>query len=128
VNVPLTRDYPGVDAYIARCPPKIRSRLQAIRRAIRVVVPDAAEVISYTMPGYCYPGYAYKGMFVWFGLQKGHIGLYVRPPTVATHRQDLAGYGTTKSAVHLPLEGKLPVRLIQRLVRTSVRVMKERKR
>jgi uncharacterized protein YdhG (YjbR/CyaY superfamily) len=53
----------------------MRTRLQAIRRAIRAVVPDAAEVISYTMPGYCYPGYAYKGMFVWFGLQKGHIGL-----------------------------------------------------
>jgi uncharacterized protein YdhG (YjbR/CyaY superfamily) len=85
-------------------------------------------VISYSLPGYCYPGYDFKGMFAWFGLQKSHIGLYLRPPTIENHRIELAGYRTTKSAVHLPTNRKIPVQLIQKLVRASVRVMKHAKR
>ena len=114
-----------VDAYIARCPVRVRGKLVRVRNAIRAAAPDASEVISYRMPGFSYPGYAYKGMFAWFGLQSNHIGLYVRPPTIENHRKQLAGYETTKSAVHLPLDREIPTRLIQTLVRASVRVMKE---
>jgi uncharacterized protein YdhG (YjbR/CyaY superfamily) len=117
-----------VDRYIARCPAKTRTRLESVRRAIRSAAPGATELISYSMPGYCYTGYDSKGMFVWFALQSDYIGLYVRPPTVAAHRSALAGYATTKSAVHFPLEGALPVPLIQKLVRASVRIMKVRSR
>jgi uncharacterized protein YdhG (YjbR/CyaY superfamily) len=128
LNVAGRTDIPEVDAYIARCPVKTRGRLQALRRAIRAVARDATEVISYSMPGYCYAGYSRRGIFAWFALQSGHIGLYVRPPTITDHRQELEGYVTTKSAVHLPLEGDMPTKLIQKLVRASVRVMKETKR
>jgi uncharacterized protein YdhG (YjbR/CyaY superfamily) len=117
-----------VDAYIARSPAKLRGRLQAVRETIRATAPGSTELISYSMPGYCYPGYDYKGMFAWFALQSGHIGLYVRPPTIANHRKELAPYRTTKSAVHLPLDGELPIQLIQKLVRASLKIMKERSR
>lgn len=117
-----------VDAYIARCPAKVRGKLVRVRNAIRAAAPDATEVISYQIPGYSYPGHEYQGMFAWFGLQSNHIGPYVRPPTIENHRRELAGYKTTKSAVHLPLDREIPIRLIQTLVRASVRVMKERGR
>jgi len=117
---------PEVDAYIARAPAELRGRLGQVRRAIRAVVPDATELVSYRMPGYSYPGYSYKGMFAWFGLQSNHIGLYVRPPTIENHESELASYTTTKSAVHLPFDRSIPTALIQRLVRASVRIMKER--
>jgi len=115
-----------VDAYIARAPIEFRSKLVEVRRAIRAVAPDAVEVVSYRMPGYSYPGYAYKGMFAWFGVQRNHIGLYLRPPTIGDHPRELAGYTTTKSAVHLPLDRAIPTALIQRLVRASARIMKQR--
>jgi len=116
------RNSPEVDAYIARASDSVRKKLQAVRFAIRAAVPDATEVISYRMPGYSYPGLSHKGMVAWFGLQSRHIGLYLRPPTIADHRRELAGYGTTKSAVHLPLDGRIPSQLIRRLVRASARI------
>ncbi|MFI5412397.1 MAG: iron chaperone [Candidatus Micrarchaeales archaeon] len=114
-----------VDAYIARCPKSVQAKLREVRKIIRNTVPDANEVISYSMPGYSYGGYSYKGMFVWFGLQSGHIGLYLRPPTIWNHRKELANYKTTKSAVHLPFNKKIPAPLIKKLVKASVKAMKK---
>ncbi len=114
-----------VDAYIARAPKDVQGKLREIRAAIRGAAPGATETTSYfQIPGYFYPGYDYNGMFVWFGLQKSHLSLLLRPPTVEVHRKELAGYSTTKAAVHLPLEGKTPVPLIKRLVKTSLGIMK----
>ena len=129
-TVPCTRSRasPDVTAYIARCPPGTRSKLREVRRLIRHGAPDATERVSYRMPGLAYPGYPYRGMFVWFGLQRGYIGLYLRPPTIARHRRELAGYTTTKSALHLPLDRPIPSRLVLKLVRASLEVMKQGRR
>jgi uncharacterized protein YdhG (YjbR/CyaY superfamily) len=78
--------------------------------------PTARESISYRIPFY-----DYKGRLVWFGLQKAHIGLYVRPPVIEEHKKELAGYATTKSAVHLPLDRKIPIPLIKRLVKARMK-------
>ena len=117
-----------VDAYIARCPKKVQAKLREVRKAMREAAPDATELISYRMPGYSHPGYDYKGMFAWFGLQSNHIGLYLRPPTISKHKRELLGYTTTKSAVHIPLDKKVPVQLIKRLVKASEKLMKEKSR
>ncbi|MDE1865791.1 MAG: DUF1801 domain-containing protein [Candidatus Micrarchaeota archaeon] len=117
-----------VDAYIARRPRKMQAKLREVRKVIREVVPDATELISYSMPGYSYEGYSYKGMFAWFALQSNHIGLYLRPPTISDNKKGLAGYKVTKSAVHLPLDRKIPAPLIRKLVKYSARMMKERDR
>jgi uncharacterized protein YdhG (YjbR/CyaY superfamily) len=119
---------PRVDEYIRDCPAEVRAHLRTVRQTIRAAEPAATEVISYNMPGYCLPGYAYKGMFAWFALQKRHIGLYLRPPTISDHAADLSGYGTTKSAVHLPVDQDVPIRLVRKLVKASVRVVKDRGR
>jgi uncharacterized protein YdhG (YjbR/CyaY superfamily) len=120
------RRSPEVDVYNAAAAAAVRGKLESIRQAIRSVAPDSTEVISYRMPGFCYPGYSYKGMFAWYGVQSGHIGLYLRPPTIWNHRKELAGYTTTKSAVRLSLKDPVPVRLVQKLARSSLRIMKER--
>ncbi len=101
-----------VDEYIAEAPEEAQRKLREVRAAIRAAAPRAAESISYGMPYY-----AYKGRLAWFGLHTGHIGLYLRPPVVADHVDDLKGYETTKSAVHLPLEREIPVALVKKLVK-----------
>jgi uncharacterized protein YdhG (YjbR/CyaY superfamily) len=67
------------------------------------------------------PYYDYKGRLAWFGLHRAHIGLYLRPPVIEEHMNGLAGYETTKSAVHLPLDRKIPVPLIKRLVKARMK-------
>jgi len=118
-----------VDAYIAKCPKDIQGKLTEIRAAIREAAPGATETTSYFhMPGYFYPGYDYNGMFVWFGFQKSYIGLLLRPPAIQDHERELSEYAKTKATVHFPLDRKIPVPLVKKLVKASVRIMKEKSR
>ena len=105
-----------MDEYISAAPVEVRAKLEQVRRAIRQVAPDAAESISYKMAYY-----SYKGRLAWFGLQRNHIGLYLRPPVIAEHKKELAGYQTTKSAVHLALDKPIPVALVKKLVKARIK-------
>ena len=105
-----------MDDYISAAPIEVRDKLEDVRAAIREVAPTAVERISFQMPYY-----NYKGRLAWFGLHKGHIGLYLRPPTVEEHKKELAGYVTTKSAVHLPFDKKIPVSLVKKLVKARMK-------
>jgi uncharacterized protein YdhG (YjbR/CyaY superfamily) len=105
-----------VDAYISAAPGEVQGKLSEVRQAIREAAPDAREGISYRMPYY-----SYRGRLAWFGLHTGHIGLYLRPPVVEEHQNELEGYVTTKSAVHLPLNRRIPVALVKKLVKAAVK-------
>lgn len=106
----------SVDEYISAAPKEVQDKLREVRAAIREVAPTARESISYRMPYY-----DYKGRMAWFGLHTAHIGLYVRPPVIEEHKKELAGYETTKSAVHFPLDKKIPVPLIKKLVKARMK-------
>lgn len=123
----IKADSGGVDEYISECPKGIQGKLKEIRAAIKSVAPGATETMSYfDMPGYSYAGYDYNGMFAWFGLQKkSYVGLYLRPPTIENHQEELARYETTKAVVKFPLDEKIPVSLVKKLVRASLKVMKK---
>jgi uncharacterized protein YdhG (YjbR/CyaY superfamily) len=105
----------SIDEYIAKAPKEAQSKLREVRTAIRGAAPKAVESISYRMP--CYD----KGRIAWFGLLKTHIGLYIRPPVIAEYKKELANYKTTKSAVQFPLDQKIPVQLIKRLVKARMK-------
>ncbi len=110
-----------VDGYIGMAPKGAQAKLRQVRAAIRKAAPKAAESIGYMMPSYD------KGRVCWFGLSKNHVGLYLRPPVIAQHKKELAGYTTTKSAVHLPLDKKMPIALVKKLVRARMRLNEEKK-
>jgi uncharacterized protein YdhG (YjbR/CyaY superfamily) len=117
VHKPVTnKPAKNVDAYIAASPKEVQDKLKEVRAAIREASPTAVESISYRMPYY-----NYKGRLAWFGLQKSHIGLYLRPPVVEEHKNELSGYETTKSAVHIPLDEKIPIALNKKLVKARMR-------
>ena len=122
-----------VDAYITKCPRNAQARLKEIRKAILVAIPEAVggirqfSIPSYSLPGDDYTG-VYGGVFVWFGLQSKHIGLYLRPPAIVDHKKDLVGYVTTKSAVHLPLDKEVSATLVKKLVNASVKITEEASR
>lgn len=106
----------SVEEYISAAPKEVRDRLRQVRAAIREAAPTAREGISYRIPYY-----DFKGPLAWFGLQKAHIGLYLRPPIIEEHKKELVSYETTKSAVHLPLDRKIPVPLIKKLVKARMK-------
>jgi len=106
----------NVDTYISAAPKEVQDKLREIRSAIREAAPAATESISYGMPYY-----NYKGRLAWYGLAKAHIGLYLRPPVIEEHKNELADYGTTKSTVRFPLDKKIPVPLIKNLVKARMK-------
>ncbi len=105
-----------VDDYIAQFPEEMQEKLRELRATIKAIAPGAQERISYSMPFY-----EYKGRLVYFQLWKKYIGLYIPPPIVEEHASDLAGYQTTKSAIHLPLDKQLPLDLVKTLVQARMR-------
>jgi uncharacterized protein YdhG (YjbR/CyaY superfamily) len=117
----------GVDEYIANCPSEVQDRLKKIRAAIRQVAPGSTETVSYfQFPGYSYEGYDYHGMFAWFSFKQPHLRLHLRPPVIQDHKKELAGYPTTKAIVSFPVDKEIPIPLVKKLVKASLKVMKDK--
>lgn len=106
----------NVDEYIAQAPKEVQEKLKELRAVISTIAPDAEERISYGMPYY-----DYKGRLVYFQLWKKHIGIYIPTPVVEEHKSELKDYETTKATVRFPLDEKLPLALIEKLVQARMR-------
>jgi uncharacterized protein YdhG (YjbR/CyaY superfamily) len=118
----MTTKATDVTAYIAYAPKEIRAKLARIRTAIRQVAPQAVEYISYGMPVY-----KYQKPFIGFAAMKNHIGLYPMSGSfVASHKDELAAYHTSKGAIRLPLDKPLPISLIKKIVQLRVQEIEKR--
>ena len=107
-----------VDEYIANAPEAAQQMMKQIRAAIRATVPEAEEKVSYGMPFYEYRFPGYKGRLAYFSVFKKHISFYAVPHNIPT---DLAKkpeqYKAAKSTLQFPLDKKVPVALLKKLVK-----------
>lgn len=100
-----------------------------MRATIQAAAPGAVERTDYfQMPGYSYPGFDYDGMFVWFSFKKPYIRVHVRPPVIQEHSKELVGLRTTKAIVSFPMDKRIPVTLVKKLVKASLKTMRDKKR
>jgi uncharacterized protein YdhG (YjbR/CyaY superfamily) len=106
----------NVDAYIAAAPKELQSKTKELRAIIREAAPSAAEGISYGMPYH-----SYNGRLAYFHLSKAHIGLYIPTPVIEEHKAELKDYEAAKATVRFPLDKKLPVALIKKLVKARIK-------
>ena len=119
----------GVDKYIAGAPKEVQGKLRHVRAAIRQAAPGATERTDYFQwPGYSYDGkgYDYDGMFVWFSFKAPVIRLHLRPPVIQNHKKLLAGFVTSKAVVGFPADRAISMALVKKLVKASLKVMKDR--
>ena len=93
--------------YIGRQPEQVQPYLRQVNQAIRSVLPDADEKISWSMPTYWK-----KRNLIQFAAFKKHIGLYPGPEAVKAFADKLEEYRTSKGAIQLPYEKPLPLELI----------------
>ena len=112
-KIPKPKD---VDAYIAAAPKEVQGKLKELRAVIRKTAPAAVERISYGMPYY-----DYKGRLAYFSLWKAHVGLYIPTPIIAEHKSELTAYETTSATVRFPLDKRLPIALIRKLIKARVK-------
>jgi uncharacterized protein YdhG (YjbR/CyaY superfamily) len=107
--------YTTIDEYIALQPLEIREALERLRHTIKKTAPRAEEVISYQMPGF-----RLQGILVWFAVFKNHYSLFTRPRVLDKFRDQLKVYTLTKSAIQIPLNKQLPVKLTISIVKYAV--------
>jgi uncharacterized protein YdhG (YjbR/CyaY superfamily) len=104
-----------IDEYIAGHPPKIRTRLEAMRKTIRKHAPEAEERISYRIPTF-YLG----GNLVHFAAFDRHVGFYPGAAGIAAFKDALADYKSAKGSVQFPHTEPLPLALVAEIVRFRV--------
>ena len=109
-----------VDAYLAGLEEPKRSTLEALRRSIRAVVPDAQECISYGMPAFRVDGKVVAG----FAAFKNHLAYLPHSGEVLADLGDaLAGYERTSGSLHFPVDEPLPAELVRRLVEAKLAIL-----
>ncbi len=106
-----------VDEYIANAPQESQDRLKKLRKIIQETVPQAVEKISYGMPYY-----EYKGRLAYFAGYKHHVGLYITPPVIRNHQNELKEYGTSMATIRFLHKEKFPLPLIKKLVKARVKI------
>ncbi len=104
-----------IDEYIAGFSPEIQEKLETIRATIRKAAPKAEEAISYMMPTF-----KLHGNLVHFAAFKNHIGFYPGASGIAAFQEELAGYETSKGTVQFPLDKRVPLTLITKIVKFRV--------
>src|SRR5262249_14100233 len=90
-----------VDEYLQGIEEPKRSTLEALRRTILEIVPDAEQVISYKVPAFRIDGRMVAG----FAAFKDHPSYLPFSGTVLSELAgELEGYTMTKSALHFPVD------------------------
>jgi len=100
-----------IDEYIAGHPPRIRTRLKAMRATIRKHAPQAEERISYRIPTFYL-----DGNLVHFAAFDRHVGFYPGAAGIAAFKDALADYKSAKGSVQFPHTEPLPLALVAEIV------------
>ena len=111
-----------IDAYLREVDEPKRSTLQALRRTILEIIPDAEQVISYRIPAFRLDGIVVAG----FAAFRNHLSYLPFSGSVLSQlSEDLNGYAMTKSSLHFSIDQPLPTHIVKKLI--DVRIAKATK-
>lgn len=107
----MMRKPKDVEEYISWFPEETQRKMEQMRATIKKAAPDAAEIISYSMPAY-----QLNGILVYFAAYANHIGFYPTGMGMAKFIDELTMFKTSKGTVQFPLHKELPIELITKIV------------
>ena len=96
-----------IDEYILRQEESIQPTLVSLRNTIRDAIPEAEEVIAWSMPTW-----RKKDNIIHFAVSKNHIGVYVEQEAVLFFEEQLKGFETNKGVIRFKLNQKIPLSLV----------------
>ena len=107
----------SVQAYFASLPREQRSPLQKLRETIAAAAPEAAEGITYSMPGFLLGG---KGCIAYAAF-KDHYSLFpMSTAAIEHHRDELGSRVTGKGTISFEYGRPLPTALVKKVVKTRL--------
>jgi uncharacterized protein YdhG (YjbR/CyaY superfamily) len=102
-----------VDAYLAALAEPKRSTLEALRKTILDIVPEAEQGISYGVPAFRVQSKVIAG----FAAFKNHLSYLPHSGSVFPELADeLAYYKTSTGALQFPIDTPLPKALVKKLI------------
>ena len=104
-----------IDEYHSVFPEDVRLLLEELRATIKLAAPKAVEVISYNMPAF-----KQYGVLVYYAANKNHLGFYPTGGPIKVFKEELAAYKTSKGAIQLPLDKKIPKTLVKKIVKLRI--------
>ena len=114
-----------VDEYLRRLDEPKRSTLQALRRTILEIVPDAEQVISYRVPAFRVSGKTVAG----FAAFKDHLSYLPFSGSILGQLADeLKGYPMTKGSLHFPIDRPLPKSVVRNLIAVRLAELRQASR
>ena len=100
-----------VDEYLRGIEEPKRGTLEALRRTILEIVPDAEQIISYKVPAFRVEGRIVAG----FAAFEDHLSYLPFSGSVLPQlARELEGYTMTKSALHFRIDRPLPEALVRK--------------
>lgn len=109
----MNKKIKNIDEYIEFYPREVQKKLKLLRSTIKKLLGSGGEAIAYGMPTYKVGS---KNL-VHFAAFKNHIGFYPAPSGVSKFKNDLLKYKTSKGAAQFPLDGEIPIKLIEKIVK-----------
>lgn len=106
----------NIDEYISLFSKDVQVILESLRQTIHKAAPKAEEAISYQMPTF-----KLNGNLVYFAAYKNHVGFYPTPSGIEAFKKELSKYKSSKGAVQFPIDKKLPLGLITKIVKYRVK-------
>lgn len=108
--------FQNIDEYISLFPKDVKTMLESLRQTIRKAAPKAEEVVSYQMPAF-----KQNSVLVYFAAFNNHIGFYPTSSGIAAFKEEISKYKNSKGAVQFPLDKKLPLNLVAKIVKFRVK-------
>jgi uncharacterized protein YdhG (YjbR/CyaY superfamily) len=114
-----------VDEYLRAVEEPKRSTLEALRRTILEIVPDAEQVLAYRVPAFRVGGKIVAG----FAAFQSHLSyLPFSGSVLPALANQLEGYSMTKSALHFPIDRLLSKTLVKTLIAARLAEISRRSR
>lgn len=118
------QNFKTVAEYMKNVEKEHKGVAQTLRETINKLVPKGEEAIRYGMPTVRLNG----KNFLHYAVQKKHIGFYPAPSGVKAFEEELKkkGFKYSKGAIQFPLDQKLPLPLITKIVKFRLKEEKEK--
>lgn len=112
----------AIDNYLASLDEPKRSALDALRKTILEIVPEAEECISYGLPAFQIEGKVVAG----FGAFKNHLSYLPHSGSVLSQmKEDLSAYSWSSGALKFAIDAPLSKDLVARLIALRLKQIKE---
>jgi len=113
----MARKPTTIDEYLSTVSAEKRKTLENLRKAIRKIVPETEECISYGIPAFRLRGSVVAGFCA---TAKGCSYFPFSGSTLKTLARQLSGHEMTKSALHFQPDKPLPATLVRKLIRARI--------